>query len=68
MSADTGNVAQEPRSSPGEHKTIPGDHVRFCHFGDIHAARFNVWFRALFGHQRVARLCRRMTHSGHGAG
>ena len=32
--------------------------------GDIHAARFNVWFRAPFGHRRVARLCRRLTLSG----
>jgi len=38
--------------------------VRFWHSGDIHAARFNVWFRALFGHQRVALLCRRLTQSG----
>jgi hypothetical protein len=30
---------------------------------DIHATRFNVWYRALFGHQRIARLCRRLTLS-----
>ena len=23
--------------------------------------RFNVWFRVFFGHQRIARLCRRLT-------
>ena len=38
---------------------------RFWHFGDIDPARFNVRFRALFGHQSKARLCRRMTLSGH---
>ena len=38
---------------------------RFWHFGDIDAALFNVQFRATFGHQSVARLCRRMTQSGH---
>ena len=42
-----------------------GIDVRSWHFGDIHAARFNVWFQALFGHQRVARLRRRLTLSGH---
>ena len=36
-------------------------------FGDIHAASFNVRFRALFGHQGVARLCRRMTQTRHSA-
>ena len=35
--------------------------VHTWHFGDIRAARLDVRFRALFGHQRVARLCRRMT-------
>ena len=30
-------------------------------FGDIHAAQFNVRFRAPFGHQRMAGLCRRVT-------
>jgi hypothetical protein len=25
------------------------------HFGDIHAARINVWFWPLLGHRRVAR-------------
>lgn len=38
---------------------------RFWHFGDIDAVRFNVRFRALFGHQSMARLCRRMTQSRH---
>ena len=38
-----------------------GIDVRSWHFCDIEAAWSNVRFRALFGHQRVARLCRRMT-------
>jgi hypothetical protein len=38
--------------------------VRLWHFSDMQAAWSNVWCRALFGHQRVARLCRRMTLSG----
>jgi hypothetical protein len=29
--------------------------------GDNEAARFGVWFRVHFGHQRLTRLCRRMT-------
>jgi hypothetical protein len=33
--------------------------------GDNEAARFSVWFRVHFGHQRMTRLCRRMTQSGH---
>ena len=39
------------------------ENVCYWHFGDIPAARFDVWFRALFGHQRMAGLCRRMTQS-----
>jgi len=37
--------------------------VRCWHFSDIEPARFNVRFRALFGHQRMAGLGRRVTHS-----
>jgi hypothetical protein len=33
--------------------------------GDNEAARFSVWFRVHFGHQRIIRLCRRMTPYGH---
>jgi hypothetical protein len=39
--------------------------VGYWHICDIDAALFNVRFIALFGHQRIARSCRRMTHSGH---
>jgi hypothetical protein len=42
-----------------------GINVRSWHFGDIEAAPFNVRFRASFGHQRIARSCRRMTPNGH---
>ena len=41
------------------HKLRPGavsGNARYWHFGDIDTAQFNVRFRALFGHQRVARL------------
>ena len=40
-------------------------YFRMWHFSDIDAAWFNVRFRALFRHQRMARLCRRMTQSRH---
>jgi hypothetical protein len=35
----------------------------FWHIGDMRAARFSVRFRDLFGHRRVGRACRRMTHT-----
>ena len=35
--------------------------VRYWHFGDIRAPWFNVRLGGLFGHQRVACLCREMT-------
>jgi hypothetical protein len=37
--------------------------VRCWHIGDMRAARFSVRFRDLFGHRRVGRACRRMTHT-----
>ena len=39
--------------------------VSSWHFCDIRVARLTVRFRASFGHQHVAYLCRRMTHRGH---
>jgi hypothetical protein len=48
----------------GKGRSLTLANGRFWHFGDIDAARFNVRFRALFGHQSMARLCRRMTQSG----
>jgi hypothetical protein len=35
-------------------RPAPGRDVAFWNFGDIHAPRFNVRLRAIFGHQRVA--------------
>jgi hypothetical protein len=40
------------------------DRVCLWHFSDIEPARFNVRFRALFGHQRMPGLGRRVTESG----
>jgi hypothetical protein len=47
---------------------LASDEVGSWHFSDIEAARFNVRFRTLFGHQRIANLCRRMTLSRHQLG
>ena len=38
---------------------------RRCSSATFHAGQFNVRFRAPFGHRRMARRCRRLTHSGH---
>jgi hypothetical protein len=67
--AEIGSGCDQVSESKAAVTTIALQHrrlnVRYWHFADIDAARFNVRFRTLFGHQSMARLCRRMTQSGH---